>query len=152
MKKRFLLIFLLLFFAGCSVKTIPVYVALRTPKVKVSDEGFLKEGWGYKELEIYKAGFAPIKITLKNSYICLNSHCMDKEKFIKELSPDYPPDILDKIINGKPLSFIGKIIKLKNGFVQKNDRFYYLVAGNKILFKDKKKKIIIFIKKLKGNG
>lgn len=150
--KRLLFVFLMLLFAGCSLKTVPVYVALKTPQIKISDEGFLKKGWGYKELIIYKAGLKPVKITIKNSYICMNSRCMSKEKFVKNLSPDYPPDILDNIINGQPIEFLGKITKIKNGFVQKNGRFYYLVKGNKILFKDRQKNIVVFIKYLREKG
>jgi hypothetical protein len=82
----------------------------------------------------------------------MNSRCMSKEKFVKNLSPDYPPDILDNIINGQPLEFLGKITKIKNGFVQKNGRFYYLVKGNKILFKDRQKNIVVFIKYLREKG
>ena len=77
--------FLLFFFLfGCSVKTTPVYAVIKTPTIKVADQGFLKEGFGYKQIIIYKAANAPIKITVKNSQICLNGRCMDKEKFIKE--------------------------------------------------------------------
>ncbi len=142
-------IFLILFFLGCSTKTTPIYTLIKTPNLKVSDQGFLKEGFGYKEIEIYKAGMAPFKILIKNSLLCINNNCYDKGRFLKSLSPDYPPDLLDKILNRQPLLFFDKIIKVKGGFLQKNERFYYLATKKKVLFKDKKRKIAILIKNLK---
>jgi hypothetical protein len=137
-----------LFFLGCSIKTTPVYVTFKSPKLKISDQGFLKEGYGYKEFDLYKAG-ASYKITLKNSYVCLNEKCMDKKIFVKEyLGEDYPSNFLEKVINKEPVESFGKIIKTKNGFIQKNSRFFYKVDKKSVLFKDKKKKIIVFIKEL----
>ena len=150
--KRLLFLTGILFLAGCSVKTTPVYVAFKSPKLKISDQGFLKEGNGYKSFELYKAG-ASYKITLKNSVICLNDKCMDKEKFIKEyFGAKYPSDFLDKVIEGKPVEEFGKIVKTKDGFVQKSAGIYYKATKNSILFKDKEKNVIVLIKKLREKG
>ena len=152
LKRIFLFIFYLLpfiFLLGCSVKTTPIYAVIKTPEIKVADQGFLKEGFGYKQIIIYKAANAPIKITVKNSQICLNGRCMDKENFIKSLSRDYPVNLIDSILEKKPVDFLGKIIKEKDSFYQKTNRFYYRVSKKSVLFKDKKKKIIIMIKDLK---
>jgi hypothetical protein len=45
--------------------------------------------------------------------------------------------------------FFDKIIKVKDGFLQKNKRFYYLATKQKVLFKDRKRDIVILIKNLK---
>jgi len=136
------------FLIGCSVKTTPVYVTLKTPKIKISDQGFLKEGKGYKEFELYKGGVG-YKIVLKNSSVCLNSSCMNKEKFIKEyLGEDYPPCFLDCVIEGKPVKKFGKITKINGGFIQKNVNVYYSIQKNKVLFKDRRNGIVVLIKKL----
>ncbi|WP_456479168.1 hypothetical protein [Nautilia sp.] len=117
---------------GCSTKTIPVYAVIKTPKFKVADQGFLEKGLGYKKLIIYKAANAPVEITLKNSYICMNGKCMDKEKFIKKYLPKgYPCDFFDKIFENK----------CPEGFFCKSD-------SKRIVFKDKKNGILILIKKL----
>jgi hypothetical protein len=142
-----------IFLFGCSVKTTPVYTVIKTPNLRVSDGGFLKEGFGYKEIEIYKGGIEPFKITIKNSYICLNKDCLDKERFVKKyLSDDYEKNILDLIIERKPIKNCGKITFIKNGFIQKNDRFFYKVEADKVIFKDRKKGIVIFVKELKERG
>jgi hypothetical protein len=125
---------LFIFLFGCSVKTTPVYAVIKTPDFKVADQGFLKEGFGYKQIIIYKAANAPIKITVKNSQICLNGRCMDKEKFIKEyLGEEYPSNFLDKILNKECI-----------------EGFFCKKYKNKILFKDKKRGIVIMIKELKN--
>ncbi|MEO1927064.1 MAG: hypothetical protein ABGX26_00025 [Nautiliaceae bacterium] len=131
---RFWFFVMVLFFTGCSVKTTPVYAVIKTSKVKVADEGFLKEGFGFKKLIIYKAGSVPIEITLKNSVICINNICMDKEGFIKKyLGKNYPSDFFDKILNKECV----------RGFFCKERKGY-------ILFKDKKRDILIMIKDIKG--
>jgi len=150
--KRIFFLISILFLAGCSVKTTPVYVTFKSPKLKISDQGFLKEGNGYKSFELYKAG-ASYKITLKNSVVCLNDKCMDKEKFIKEyFGANYPSDFLDKVVEGKPIEEFGRISKISDGFVQKNKNIYYKVVKNTILFKDKQKNVIVLIKKLREKG
>ncbi|GAB6074867.1 hypothetical protein [Nautilia lithotrophica] len=118
--------------AGCSTKTTPIYAVIKTPKFKAADQGFLEKGFGYKKLIIYKAANAPVEITLKNSYICMNGRCMDKVKFIKEYMPQgYPADFFDKILSKECV-----------------DGFYCKKEKNKILFKDKKNNILIMIKEL----
>jgi len=148
------LIFLAVFFMfGCSVKTTPVYAVIKTPKIKISDQGFLKEGFGYKEIIIYKSGLKPFKVTIKNSYICLNLKCMDKEKFVKEyLAENYPADIFDLIIEGKPIKNLGKITKIDGGFIQRKDGIFYKVQKDKVLFRDKNRKIVIMVKRLREEG
>ena len=151
--KKLLFVFLMLFFVGCSVKTTPVYAVIKTPKIKISDQGFLKEGLGYKEIIIYKSALKPFKVTIKNSYICLNSKCMDKEKFVKEyLGENYPVDIFDLIIEGKPIKNFGKITKIDGGFIQKKEGIFYKVQENRVLFKDKNQNIVIMVKRLREKG
>jgi hypothetical protein len=140
--------FSFIFLVGCAVKTVPVYTVINTPYIKVSDQGFLKKGVSYKKLIIYKNANVPVGISLYKNSICLNKNCYPKEKFINTLSNDYPKNLLDNIIEKKPVENLGKITQLKNGFLQKNSRFFYLVTKNKVLFKDKLKKIIIMIKEL----
>jgi len=151
--KKLLFVFLMLFFVGCSVKTTPMYAVIKTPKIKISDQGFLKEGFGYKEIIIYKSALKPFKVTIKNSYICLNSKCMDKEKFVKEyLGENYPADIFDLIIEGKPIKKLGKITKIDSGFIQRKEGIFYKVQKDKVLFRDKNRNIIIMVKRLREKG
>ena len=143
---------LLIFFTACSTKTIPIYAVVKSPKLKVADEGFLEKGVGYKKIIIYKAGIKPFSITIKNSFICINNKCQDKKVVIDSLNKNYPIDFFDNILNQKPLEFLGKIKKIENGFIQKKDGYLYKVTKDRVLFKDKNAHILILIKYLKGKG
>jgi len=143
--------FLLIFFIGCAQKTTPIFMTFHSKKLKFSDQGFLKEGFGYREIIIYKDGIKPIKFTIKNSYICFQNQCFDKEKFIKKFIGNYKRDFFDKILNREILGF-GKLKKTKDGFIEKDGNKFYLVTKNKVLFKDKKNNLIILIKFLKENN
>jgi len=136
-KKIFILYFsVLIIFGGCATKTTPVYTVIKTPQFKAADQGFIKEGFGYKKLIIYKAANEPLEITLRNSYICVNGGCMDKEKFMKKYMPKgYPTDFFDMILSKK----------CPKGF-------YCKKSSNKILFKDRKNGILIMIKDLNDGG
>jgi hypothetical protein len=149
MKKIIKCFIFLILFLGCSYKTTPVYAIVKTPFFKASDAGFLEEGVNYKKLIIYKDGNIPVKIMVYKDKVCINKNCFSKYMFIKRLSSDYPKNLLDLILNKQKIKNLGKITKLKNGFLQKNNRFFYLVTKNKVLFKDKKNNIVIMIKELK---
>ncbi len=139
------------FFIGCATKTTPVYVSIKSPKIRVSDAGFLKEGIGYKEIIIYKAGNAPVKFVLKENRICINDKCYNKFMFMKRYFRGYEKDFFDKILSKKPLS-LKNLQKTKDGFIQKSKNIVYIVKENSVLFKDRKRHIIVFIKYLKERG
>ncbi len=140
-----------IFLAGCATKTIPVYVNINSPQIKVSDEGFLKEAPGYKQLIIYKAGNEPVSFTLKQDEICINNNCINRYIFMQKYFRGLKKDIFDKILNKEPLS-LGFYQKTKDGFVEKSENIYYRVSKNSVLFKDKKEKITIFIKYLRSKN
>ena len=106
---------------------------------------------GYKELVIYKAGNVPIKFILKDNKVCVNNECFNKYMFVKKYFSGYKKDFFDKILSKKPLS-LKSIKKTNDGFIQKSKDIIYIVKKNSVLFKDKVKKIIIFIKYLKEKG
>ncbi len=143
--QKIALIFFSILFLGCSVKEKPIYVSLKTPSFKISDEGFLKKSFGYKEIIIYRLGQVPVKIRIKNSTVCISHKCMDKIYFNKILCPKCSFDVLDYLLNKK--SFPGKFIKTSYGFIQKNKFYIYKVSKNMVLFKTKK--VLFFIKFLK---
>ena len=138
----------LVFFIACSVKTTPIYAVIKTPKIKIADEGFIKESFGYKKIIIYKVGLKPFSVTIKNSFICFSGKCQNKKDVIKSLNKKYPQDFFDKILNQKPLKFLGKIKKINDGFIQKKDGYLYKVTKDEVLFKDKRANILILIKYL----
>ena len=151
MNKIVFLIFhfsLFIFIIGCATKTTPIFVTINSPQIKISDEGFLKQSAGYKEIIIYKLGSIPIKFTLKENKICINNKCINKYLFMKKYFKGYEKNFFDKILSKKPLSK-GNIKTTTSGFIQKSNSFIYIVKKNSIFFKDKKRKILIFIKYLK---
>ena len=116
---------LILFFIGCSTKTTPIYAVIKTPKIKLSDQGFLKKGFGYKKVVIYKGGLKPFEITIKNSFVCIENRCMDKNTFVKEyVGSNYPPDFFDKILNKECVK----------GFFCKKGKNFILIKNKKDLF------------------
>ena len=147
----FAIFFIAFFIIGCTTKITPVFVTIKSPKIKISDEGFLKEGFGYKEIIIYKAGNVPVKFLLKQNQICVNKKCFNKYLFIKHYFKGYKKNFFDKILSKKPLS-LKNIQKTYDGFVQKSKNITYIVKKNSVLFKDRKNHIIIFIKYLKERG
>ena len=71
------------------------------------------------------------------------------------LHKSYPKEILYSIFKGTPIAFKKKnargkktIRRLKNGFIQKVGSIYYKVANGDIYFRDKRRNILIRIKKL----
>ena len=140
-----------IFLAGCAVKTTPVFVTLNSPEIKISDEGFLKQSFGYKELIIYKAGNVPVKFLIKDNEICVNNKCINKYYFMKHYFNGLNKDFFDKILDKKPLS-LKSYKKIKDGFIQKSANIFYKVTKNSVLFKDKNTKTIILIQYLKDKN
>ena len=140
-----------IFLVGCATKTTPVFVTINSPKIKIADEGFLKEAPGYKELIIYKLGSEPVSFTLKENKICVNYHCFNKKDFMQKYFKGFKKDFFDKILNKKPLS-LGFYQKTKGGFIQRSKNIYYKVSKNSVLLKDKKEKIVVFIKFLRSKN
>ena len=134
-----------IFFIGCATKSEPIFVTIKSPKIKVSDSGFLEKGINYKKLIIYKAGTKPIEIILKENRICFNKKCFNKYLFLKNYFGIEDKNFFDTILDKKMFKNV-KIKKIKNGFIQKS-KFFYKVTKNSILFK--KKGLIIYIKFLK---
>ena len=140
-----------IFLMGCVTKTTPIFITLKTSDIKISDEGFLKEGINYKKLIIYKAGNEPVELLLKQNQICINHQCYNKYLFMKKYFNGLNKDFFDRILSKKPLS-LKFYKKTKNGFIQKSDNIFYKVTKNSVLFKDKKNKIFILIKYLKDKN
>jgi hypothetical protein len=140
---RFLFIFLI--FIGCSYKTTPVIVAFKKDNLAINDQGFLKENYFSKKIEVYNVGQLVFVLTIKDKFICINEKCYDKKLFIHKLNPHYPTNLFSLIIEKKPIANI-KIKKLKNGFIQTTDTFKYIVTDKKVLFKDKKNNFLFLLK------
>ena len=143
---KYFIFFIPFLFIGCSYKTTPVIIGFKKNNFSINDQAFLKENRFAKKIEVYNVGKLIFVLTIKDKYICINKQCYSKKLFIKNLNPTYPINLFSLIIDKKPLPNM-KIKKTKNGFIQKNRDFYYIVTKNKSLFKDKKTKFLFFLKK-----
>ena len=143
MRYYFLVLFLL--FSGCSYKTTPIIFGFKKDNLAINDQGFLKENNFYKTIEVYSVGQLIFVMKIDKNSICINGKCYDKRIFIYNLNSNYPLNLFDLIISKQKLPNL-KYYKTKDGFIQKDDKIFYLVTNNKVLFKDKNKKFIFLIK------
>ena len=137
---------------GCAYKsyTEKIFLIIKTPKYKLSDQGFLNRIGQEKQLILYKE-FMPYKIIIKRNFVCEGEKCLSKKAFLRKIGlSDYPTNILDLILEGKPLPFFKSSNQSfePSNFTQKNNRFFYKVKNKEIKFKDYRKKIIIVLRKL----
>jgi hypothetical protein len=154
---KYLALIFILVFSACSTKnyehTQTKIVIIKSPKIKFSDLGYLRNSDDSVELELFMAGKAMQKIAI-NHLICVNEGCMSKSAFNKEyMSEYYPDDTIQSILLAKPIYEGKNLEKTSKGFVQKisdeNVDILYRVTQKQIFFKDRKNRIIFKIKETK---
>jgi len=129
------LIFLLIGLNGCvnrqfkEVSVEPIYLIVKTPKQKFSDQGFLKRREDGIILEIYK-GLKPYRLALLGNRVCVNGKCTDRKRFLTELGMEgYPPTIFELILNQQPLPFLPSPIPIS---AAKNNKEKNREKGQKV--------------------
>lgn len=122
---RFLLVVVMIFFGGCSLKSpskIENYdVAFKTKNLKFNDKGFVSKFDDYFQLQIYNAGFVAIELKIykdkvcKGLFACQDSKQFNLEQFGSGYKDDFLFDLLSKMddtgINFKDNGTIIKISK-----------------------------------------
>lgn len=154
--KKIWLIFIFLLFTGCSLqptfeKSDPVFVVLKSKKMRYADSGFIKTAKNRINLQLFSAGTAILDLILKDD-ICVNKICYKKENFnVQFLGFKYYDDFLADIMLHKPIYGGKNMEKIDNGFRQKITSkhldIFYQVTQKETYFKDKNQKILIKIKK-----
>lgn len=151
--KYILLIFTLLF-SACSVKnyehTQTKIITIKSPKIKFSDAGYLRNSANTIELELFMAGKCIEKITV-NHLICVSDGCMSKGGFNKDyLNPAYPDDTLENMLLSHAIYDGKNLTKTADGFEQyirdEHVDIVYRVDSHEVYFKDIKNNIIFKIK------
>ena len=151
---KYLLSIFILLFAACSVKdyefTQTKIIIIKSPKIKFSDLGYLRNSEKSIELELFVAGKAVDKISV-NHLICVSDGCMSKSSFNEDyLNETYPNDILQNILLAEPIYQSKNKVLTSDGFEQyikdENVDIRYKVKKNSTFFKDLKNKIIFKIK------
>ena len=154
--KYILLIFIILF-SACSPKnyktTQTKIIIIKSPKIKFSDLGYIRNSDKAVELELFIAGKAIQKITI-NHLVCTSDGCMSKSGFNEDyLNEQYPDDILQNILLAKPIYNKQGFEKTEDGFVQTIKSLHvdisYRVSTGVTFFKDSNNKIIFKIKDTK---
>jgi len=147
------LIFTLLF-SACSIKnyeyTQTKIITIKSPKIKFSDLGYLRNSDETIELELFIAGRSIEKISV-NHLICTSEGCMSKRGFNEDyLNGAYPDDILQNILLAHSIYDKKNLTKTAEGFEQhikeESVDIVYRVDSHSVYFKDRKNSIIFKIK------
>ncbi|ABB45110.1 lipoprotein, putative [Sulfurimonas denitrificans DSM 1251] len=153
--KHILLIFTL-FFTACSIKnyehTQTKIITIKSPKIKFSDAGYLRNSGKTIELELFIAGKSIEKIVI-NHMVCTSEGCMSKSGFNKDyLHSSYPDDTMQNMLLSRMIYDGANLSKNSDGFEQsiKNDDvdIIYRVDSHGVFFKDRANGIIFKIKDL----
>lgn len=151
---KYILLIFALFFSACSIKnyehTQTKIITIKSPKIKFSDVGYLRNSASSIELELFMAGKSIEKIAI-NHLVCVGSGCMSKSGFNKDyLNPAYPDDTLQNILLSKAIYDGANLSKTADGFTQtiqdEDVDISYRVESSGVFFKDRKNGIIFNIK------
>lgn len=147
----------LIFFSGCSVKqpitlSQPYLITIKTPQMALSDTGFLNQGTGYTQLQIFNAGSVLFNLEMSHT-ICLDGTCLDKEDFNKRFfGTEHYATMMEDIVNKKALYEGRNKILHPTGFSQTIDlptsQIEYRVEGDMRYFKDSKNGILLRLRPL----
>jgi len=153
---KYILLVFTLFFSACSIKdyehTQTKIITIKSPKIKFSDVGYLRNSEKSIELELFMAGKSIEKIAI-NHLVCVSEGCMSKSGFNKDyLNSAYPDDTLQNILLSKAIYDEANMSRTADGFTQKiqdeDVDISYRVERRGVFFKDRKNGIIFNIKDL----
>ena len=155
---KYTLLTFILLLSACSVKnyefTQTKIIIIKSPKIKFSDLGYIRNSGESLELELFMAGKAIEKITI-NHLICVRDGCLTKSGFNEDyLNKAYPDDILQNILLAKKIYGGKNSVKTDEGFEQEIKEEWvdivYKVDAHFTFFKDRKNNIIFKIKDTDG--
>lgn len=152
------MMFMVLFgLSGCSIKheitaSHAYLITIKTPQMALSDTGFLNQGKGYTQLQIFNAGSVLFNLEM-NDTICLDGTCLEKEAFNKRFfGTEHYATLMEDIVSKKALYEGKNRVSLPLGFTQKIDLptayIEYRVEGDMRYFKDSKNGILIRLRPL----
>lgn len=158
-KKIIVVICILILFSSCSIKQEILLsesksVVFKTKNLSFNDTGFLKKGKNYINLQVFSSAILVLNLEIYGEYVCLQEGCLKKREFIdRYLNQNYPENILENILEKKPIFDGDNLVLNKNGFEQKivKENLYniiYTIDENEIKFIDKLNKFIIKLKNI----
>ncbi len=147
----------LLGLSGCSVKheisTSHAYlITIKTPQIALLDTGFLNQGKGYTQLQIFNAGTLLFNLEM-NDTICLDGACLEKKAFNERFfGTEHYPTLMEDIVLKKALYEGKNRVNFESGFTQDielpSTHIEYRVDGETRYFKDRKNGVMIRLKAL----
>lgn len=157
--KQLSIFFILLFvLSGCSLKqkvnhSKGVFFTIKTPNLKYSDSGFVRKIEDKINIELFSAGIPVLSIYIDKK-ICLNRICYNKSQFNSQFLGDmHYNNILEDIVLFQPIYNNKNLKHQQNGFTQslhvKKREIFYKVTQKSVTFRDKEKKVLIKIRKLR---
>ncbi|MDD2265594.1 hypothetical protein [Sulfuricurvum sp.] len=152
---------LVLLIGGCAQKhyeiSKPKLIVLKTPKIKFADTGYIRSSGESVEAELFTAGVAVEKISIDDK-VCISSGCMSEEAFVRDyLSPEYPKDILRRILLGEQI-YSGQNTSEQCSGIRtqyiRNDKtdIVYRLRPDETYFKDRMNGLIIKISDIEDNN
>lgn len=151
--KYILSVFILLFFTACSTKDYKItqtkIIVIKSPKIKFSDLGYIRNSDEKIELELFVAGKCIETITI-NHLICTSEGCMSKSGFNEDyLNQAYPENTLQNILLSRAVYDGKNMQRTADGFEQhvkdEDVDILYRVDSKETFFKDRKNRIIFKI-------
>ncbi len=151
---KYIALILALFLSACSTKTYErtqtKIITIKSPKIKFSDAGYLRNSDKTIELELFMAGRSIEKISV-NHMICTSEGCMSKSGFNKDyLHSSYPDDTMQNMLLSRAIYDGKNVTKTADGFEQKIKSsqvdIIYRVDSHGVFFKDRANGIIFSIK------
>ncbi len=151
---KYIALIFALFFSACSTKnyerTQTKIITIKSPKIKYSDAGYLRNSGKSLELELFVAGKSIEKITI-NHLICTSEGCKSKSSFNQEyLNGAYPEDTMQNMLLSHPIYGGVNMKKTAEGFEQKIKNaqvdISYRADAHGVFFKDRANDIIFNIK------
>ncbi len=145
---------LLLFFSGCTVKeyktTEPKLITLKTKQLRFNDVGFIRKEGSSVQAELFSAGQAVERFEI-NHLVCVSAGCLTKSAFNADyLSPEYPDELIQNVLLGKPVFNGVGLHRSDSGFEQsikgKGFDIYYSVEPEQVYFKDRLNHILVKIR------
>ena len=144
--------------ASCSYTPSPyiykaITLGIKSKKIRLNESAFLSYNSAQIVLDINSLDGKVIKIKINkdiNGDICIDGDCLNKKDFNKKfLSNAYPVNILENILEARPIFNSKNKKRIKNGFYQKINNIVYRVTSKNILFRDRRNNILIKIRYLK---
>lgn len=130
----------------------PIFMVLKTEKLKYADSGFIRENSSHINIELFNASQAMLDLLIGKT-ICINKTCFSKSEFNRRfLGYAYDEELLYDIATYSPIYASKNLVKTADGFTQNisNDDMdiSYTVTKKSLFFTDRKNKIIVKINKL----